>query len=714
MGSCDEISSVVEVIGHHEHSSDHVYGTIEDSSIEITAVDQRDTYAPLCGDDDCKSEMSEVEPLYEKNKAEDPAVGGITVAEDRTVGNVTVSTYKKYFSAMGGAVACLTLLAVMSLGQVLVILSTVWLASWSRQSENEQEQMKNVYIYTGLVVACFVVAIARCVMSFQLTAIAATKLHDRMIDSVLRATILFFDSNPIGRVLNRFSKDMHFVDDMLPFTFYDFVQCALMVLAAIIVVCIGSPVITISLLPLGPYFLYLRKTFLKTSREVKRLDALSRSPVFSLISETLDGLTTIRAYDRVFDFQDIHKSLVDIHTRADFSFSSASRWFGFRLDAAVVVLLAASTFGAVVANQYGIGGSPEALAAGIMYVLQLAGLFQWCIRQSAEMENMMVSVERIVAYSHLPSESALRGPVDISSRPEWPEKGHIVAKDIVCAYRPGAPNVLQGVSFTIDPGERVGVVGRTGAGKSTLMSVILRLLEYEGGTIQIDGVDIKSIGLHDLRPTISVIPQVPFLFSGTIRENMDIFHKYTDAQIWQALECVSLNDVVAKASNGMGLSAMVAENGSNFSVGERQLLCLARAILQNNRILIMDEATANVDLDTDEKVQLAIKKEFSESTVIMVAHRILTVIDCDKVIVMSKGQLAEMDHPHVLLSKYFGDCIENPQCLNIPDGSTLRSLHIPRNTLASMVFETGPIMCRQLRQLAAAAWKAKLKLCNNI
>ena len=266
------------------------------------------------------------------------------------------------------------------------------------------------------------------------------------------------------------------------------------------------------------------------------------------------------------------------------------------------------------------------------YVLQLAGLFQWCIRQSAEVENMMVSVERIVEYGRLPSEKVLHGPKDISSRSHWPERGLIEAKELSCSYREGSPLVLRGVSFTFQPGERVGVVGRTGAGKSTLMSVLLRLIEYQEGTILIDGVDIKEVGLHDLRPKISVIPQVPFLFSGTVRQNMDVFNNYTDGEIWRSLDCVSLSDAVRKLDGGSGLAGVVAENGSNFSVGERQLFCLARAILQRNNILIMDEATANVDLETDEKVQLAIKKEFSTSTVLMVAHRstFLSTAFCDR------------------------------------------------------------------------------------
>lgn len=319
----------------------------------------------------------------------------------------------------------------------------------------------------------------------------------------------------------------------------------------------------------------------------------------------------------------------------------------------------------------------------------------------------MVSVERMVEYGKLPSERALHGPKDISNRPAWPERGLIEARDVSCSYREGSPLVLRGVSFTFHPGERVGVVGRTGAGKSTLMSVLLRLIEYQAGTITIDGVDIKDIGLHDLRPKISVIPQVPFLFTGTVRQNMDVFNNYSDVEIWRALDCVSLSEVVKKIDKAGGLNGLVAENGSNFSVGERQLFCLARAILQRNNILIMDEATANVDLETDEKVQLAIKKEFTSSTVLMVAHRILTVIDCDQILVMSEGEIFEVGHPYELLSKYFGEVTPNALS-NLSDAELAsKIISIPKNTLASMVAETGYAMTRQLIRLAFSAWQSR-------
>lgn len=326
--------------------------------------------------------------LYTRLGAEEE--GGIIAAEDKNMGNVNSEAYAKYFEAMGGFVIIFIGMVLMVLGQASAMYCTVWLAYWARKSEDGQEESYNRDVYIGLVVACCVFSLSRSAVAFITTTKAASRLHDAMLASVLRATVLFFDrwvrsdplkfipysllqltctlllSNPIGRILNRFSKDQFFVDDLLPPTFYDFIQCGLMVGGAVVLVCIGSPMIVIILIPLVPFFLYLRRAFLQTSREVKRLDALCRSPVFSHISESLDGLTTIRAFGKLLQFKSQHKALVDAHTRPDFAFMAASRWLGFRLDGTVVALMTASTFGAVAAAKYKLGGSPEALSAGVM------------------------------------------------------------------------------------------------------------------------------------------------------------------------------------------------------------------------------------------------------------------------------------------------------------------------------------------------------------
>lgn len=440
-------------------------------------------------------------------------------------------------------------------------------------------------------------------------------MHDEMLRSILRAPILFFDSNPIGRVLNRFSKDIGFTDNVMPDVIFDFYQLIFIVVSGVIVLAIGNIYILIILLPLFYFFMKLRNYYMLSSRELKRIEALARSPVLSHLSETLDGLVTIRAFHHIHDFINIHYSNIDNNMAAYFAFFSSARWLGTRLDMLCMILFSFACFGAVTAKIYHSGIDPTILAVGILYTQQLFMIFQWTVRQSAEVENLMVSVERIVSYINiLPEPPLLSKEMKIINKSNnnemiqaipppnnWPTNGLIEANHLICSYRKDLKPVIQNVSFTIQPGQRVGIVGRTGAGKSSLMSALLRLIDITDGTLLIDGINILNIGLHELRPKISVIPQVPFLFLGTIRQNLDMFHQHTDTEIWQALDTVSLRNVLNKKVNNINtnntdtislvnpLDAEVAENGVNYSVGERQLLCLCRAILQKNKILIMDE-----------------------------------------------------------------------------------------------------------------------------
>ena len=281
-------------------------------------------------------------------------------------------------------------------------------------------------------------------------------------------------------------------------------------------------------------------------------------------------------------------------------------------------------------------------------LLQLIGTFQWCVRQSAEVVNQMVSVERVSAFSHIPSEADLVKDED-KKDPTWPSKGAIEVSDLVIRYRASLPPSLSGVSFEIKSGQRVGIVGRTGCGKSTLVQALFRILEAEEGTVKIDGIDISSLGLHKVRTEMSVIPQYPVLFSGcTIRDNLDPFGKYDESTIRQALEDVQMWEAVKELPEG--LNSLVAEGGSNFSVGQRQLICLARAILRKNKILVLDEPTANVDSKTDHLLQKAVAESFSGSTIIAVAHRLDTIIGYDLIIVLGSGKLLEIGSPRELLS----------------------------------------------------------------
>ena len=623
---------------------------------------------------------------------------GLIIAEDREAGAVTKQTYMSYIQHMGGGAWTVVLLILMASGQCFAIATNLFLARWSRMDKTDQHATDNYIIYGSLVGGTILTACIRSYYGFRSTVFASYSLHNSMLHAVVRAPILFFDQNPIGRVLNRFAKDVGCIDDQLPMTLFDFTQCVMMVLAGILIVCSAVPITFLCLIPLIYYFIRLRSYYILSSREIKRLDGISRSPILSLLTETLDGLATVRAYGKEETFCDNSKLLIDNNTKAYFSFIACSRWLGFHLDVIVTVLLLVASFGAVIAKDLGASVNSDLLAVGLLYVIQLSGLFQWCIRQSCEVENMMTSVERVLGFTELPSEPPLYGSL---VETKWPDKGHIKAHQLECRYRSDLEPVIKKIDLEIYPGQKVGIVGRTGAGKSTIVAALLRLVDISHGSITMDGKDICEVGLHELRPKISVIPQTPFLFSGKLRDNLDPFGKYTDEEIWSAIDASgTITRKIVEKIDGH-LSGIVEESGGNFSVGERQLLCLARAVLSKNKIIIMDEATANLDNETDAAVQESIRRNFADSTVIIIAHRLQTIMDCNQVIVMSHGTVAEAGHPYNLLTKYFGNQM----------GSSFSSIKLndskapPRESLAGMVQETGPIMTTFLSKMAYTAYQ---------
>ena len=392
-------------------------------------------------------------------------------------------------------------------------------------------------------------------------------------------------------------------------------------------------------------------------------------------SESLGGIGTIRANQSLEYFRKKFEEAHDAHTRAFFSFIAASRWVGFRLDAIMFLFLTLVAYLAVLfQNQGWFDVDPAILGLALSVLLQLAGLFQWCIRQSAEVVNQMVSVERVLAFGDLSPEAALQKDTDQELANEhWPGSGSVEFKDLSVRYRAALPLALNKASFQIPGGARVGIVGRTGSGKSTVVQSLFRLLEAEEGELIIDGVDVSKLGLHTLRTRISVIPQSPTLFSGcTVRENLDLFGVFGPDAIQKALDDAHLGDVIRELPKGW--DSMVSEGGSNFSVGQRQLLCLARAILSNNKILVLDEATASVDRRTDELLQTALQESFKEGTIIAVAHRLETIIDYDIVMVLGHGHVLEWGSPAQLLNE--------------------------GGAFANMVNDTGDTMSAELRQRA--------------
>ncbi|XP_064615565.1 LOW QUALITY PROTEIN: ATP-binding cassette sub-family C member 4-like [Liolophura sinensis] len=592
--------------------------------------------------------------------------------EERREGTIGMGVYKHYFMAGANIIMLIILALINIIAQTAFVMSDWFLSYWANQEEarhaatQEHERLvnegynvtnvtiplvdmpRNVYIFTGITFSVFLFGILRALLFFRIAITASKTLHNRMFDSILRTKISFFDTNPVGRILNRFSKDVGHMDDNLPITFFDFLQCFLLILGIVIVAGVVNPWVFIPIIPLSIAFVAIRHYYIKTSRNIKRLEGTTRSPVFSHLSASLLGLGTIRAFDVQEKFSQEFDDHQDLHTEAWFLFITSSRWLAVRLDWLCASFVSAVAFCSVLAA--------DSLDAGLVglsvtYAMTLMGMFQWAVRQSAEVENQMVSVERVLEYSNLPQEASLDSSPDNKPPPSWPHEGVIRGEQVGLRYGPDAPLVLKNINFVIQAKEKVGIVGRTGAGKSSLLTVLFRLVEPEG-KVTIDGINISKIGLHDLRNKISIIPQDPTLFTGSVRVNLDPFEQHSDEVLWSALEEVQLKPVIDDLPGGLEWN--VSEGGINFSVGQRQLICLARAILRKNKILVIDEATANVDPRTDDLIQETIREKFAECTVLTIAHRLHTIMDSDRVLVLDDGCILAFDEPYTLLQDKIG------------------------------------------------------------
>ncbi|XP_076757866.1 ATP-binding cassette sub-family C member 4 [Xylocopa sonorina] len=516
-----------------------------------------------------------------------------------------------------------------------------------------------MYIYTAIVVGLFCIGITRSLAFYKVCALCSQKLHDMAFSALIRTGMRFFDTNPSGRILNRFSKDMGAIDELLPKAILDAGQICMMMVGSLTVSCIINPLFLIPIVFLGTVFYWIRKVFLKTSKNIKRMEGMTRSPVFTHLNATLNGLTTIRAYCAQDILRKEFDKLQDVHTSTVYMYVVASTAFGFSLDVFCFIFTSFVTFSFLILQQSFSGGQ---VGLAITQVMAMTGMIQWGMRQNAEVANQMMAVERVLEYTQITPEPNLRDRGKFAKKAEkqvalpanapkhWPMDGLIRFRNVYLRYTEEDPLVLKGLNFVINPGEKIGIVGRTGAGKSSLIAALFRLAKIEG-VIEIDGVDTGSICLEDLRRHISIIPQDPVLFSGTLKRNLDPFNEFTDKALWEVLDEVELKDAVITA--GTGLESRVLDRGSNYSVGQRQLVCLARAILRNNRILMLDEATANVDPQTDALIQHTIRKKFAKCTVLTIAHRLNTIMDSDKVLVMDKGHMAEYDHPHILLQNNY-------------------------------------------------------------
>uniref|UniRef100_A0A4W2H6T1 Multidrug resistance-associated protein 4 n=1 Tax=Bos indicus x Bos taurus TaxID=30522 RepID=A0A4W2H6T1_BOBOX len=492
-----------------------------------------------------------------------------------------------------------------------------------------------------LTVSTLLFGITRSLLIFYILVYSSQTLHNKMLETILRSPVLFFNRNPIGRILNRFFKDIGHMDDLLPLIFQDFIQTFLLVIGVVGVMVAAIPWTAIPVIPLGIIFFFLRRYFLETSRDVKRLECTTRSPVFSHLASSLRGLWTIRAYKAEQKFQELFDAHQDLHSEAWFLLLTTSRWLAVYLDVICAIFVTAVAFGALILV--------ETLDAGhvglvLSLTITLTSIFQWCVRQSAEVENMMISVERVIEYTDLVKEASWE--LEYRPPPFWPNMGRISFNNVNFRHMSDGPLVLWNVYPTFYPGQKVGIVGRTGAGKSSLIAALFRLSE-PGGSIYIDDILTTRIGLHDLRKKMSVALQEPVLFTGTMRENLDPFNEHTDNELWNALEEVQLKESIEGLPAKM--NTKLAESGLNLSIGQKQLVCLTRALLRKNQILIIDKATSYVDPRTDELIQKKIRERFAQCTVLTVAHRLSTVIDCEWIRVLDSGTWKESNRPYYLL-----------------------------------------------------------------
>jgi ATP-binding cassette subfamily C (CFTR/MRP) protein 4 len=576
-------------------------------------------------------------------------------AEERHVGIITMKTWRSYGQALGGIAIAFLIIFLFVISQTSLLLTIVFLGKWAEASIETQPSRFWLSLILSTTGGVVILAIIRAQAMFYFSIKASQQLHNRMLASVLRAKIEFFDTNPLGRILNRFSADVGIIDETFPFTLHDFLVGFFVVLGSIATVGVALPFCLLVLPPLLWYFTRLRRIFVSTTRELKRIEGIARSPIYAMVSESLQGVATIRTNGKVDYFLSKFERAHDSHTRAYFAFILSSRWFAFQLDILSFVLMSTTSIFSVLFHDQGwFNVEPATLGLALTLLIQISTTnLPWIVRQSAEVSNHMVSVERIVTYASLPSEAPLTTNLDKEFE-RWPEETSIEVKDLKVRYRANLPLVLNNVTFGVKSGHRIGIVGRTGAGKSTIAQTFFRILEPESGCIKVGGVDISLLGLHKLRNNMAVIPQSPVLFSGyTVHENLDPFGKRSEDEIMHALGCVRMREAVN--SLPLGVDTPVAEGGINFSVGQRQLLCLARSILSNCKILILDEPTANIDAQSDQLLQQTLRDDqFADRTIVMVAHRLQTVVNFDSILVLGNGKVLEFGPPAELLAKKDG------------------------------------------------------------
>uniref|UniRef100_A0A8C6UBS9 ABC-type glutathione-S-conjugate transporter n=1 Tax=Neogobius melanostomus TaxID=47308 RepID=A0A8C6UBS9_9GOBI len=574
-------------------------------------------------------------------------LGKLTQADIAFTGRVRLEMYKKYFKTIGLALI-MPIVFLYAFQQGASLAYNYWLSMWA-----DDPVVNGTQIDTDLKLAVFgALGLAQGIAIFGTTVaisicgiIASRHLHMELLINVLRSPMSFFESTPSGNLLNRFAKDIDAIDCMVPEGLKMMLSYVFKLMEVCIIVLIATPFAAVIILPLSILYACVQSFYVATSCQLRRLEAVSRSPIYTHFNETVQGASVIRAFGEQPRFILQANQRVDFNQTSYFPRFVATRWLAVNLEfvgngvvlaAAILSVMGKSTL------------SPGIVGLAVSHSLQVTGILSWIVRAWTDVENNIVSVERVNEYAETAKEADWT--IEGSSLPlAWPQNGTIEFQDYGLQYRKGLELALKGITLNVPEREKVGIVGRTGAGKSSLALGIFRILEAAKGKIFVDGVNIADIGLHDLRSRITIIPQDPVLFSGSLRMNLDPFDTYSDEEVWSALELAHLKNFVSNLPDKLGYEC--SEGGENLSLGQRQLVCLARALLRKTKILVLDEATAAVDLETDMLIQSTIRTQFEDCTVLTIAHRLNTIMDYTRVIVMDRGHISENDSPANLIAQ---------------------------------------------------------------
>ncbi|KAF9450615.1 P-loop containing nucleoside triphosphate hydrolase protein [Macrolepiota fuliginosa MF-IS2] len=609
---------------------------------------------------------STIAPAPSETKKERKAPRKLIEEEKRAVGRIGRDIWETYIWACGDGWYWSIFISILIAASISPVAENGWLRYWSATATNSDAESPVFYItvYAIITAAGLVISTIRWFVLYRGSIHASTVLYKRLLETVLFANIRFHDTVSRGRLLNRFGKDFEGIDSSLSDNFGRSIIYGLSAITTLVTVSVvgGLPFIFAAVI-LGAIYWNVAKVYGQTSRDMRRLDSVTRSPLYSIYGETISGVTIIRAFGASSKFLRDMLRCVDTNSNPYYWMWGVNRWLSVRFNLVSAAIVGATGLVCLVTPTISASFAGFALA----FASTITNDLLFMVRRFVGLEQSMVALERVKEYSELKREP----PEFVEPRPpaSWPSQGAIRCEDLVIRYAPDLPDVLHRLNFEIHPGEKVGILGRTGSGKSTLALSFFRFVEPTEGRILIDDLDTSSVGLTDLRSRLTIIPQDPTILSGTLRSTLDVFSEYDDAEIYEALRRVHLIpsvDIPTEATDTVNANAFrdldnaVSEGGENFSTGEKQLLCMARAILKRAKVLVMDEATASVDYATDELIGKTIRQEFAESTILTIAHRLRTVIDYDRVMLLEDGRIAEFDKPSVLLSdpssKFYSLC----------------------------------------------------------